>query len=444
MVSSAVDTIVAVATPPGIGAVGVVRLSGRDAVAIADVVAPGVAACPPRRASVRRVMDGAVVVDEVVAIVFRGPASFTGEDVVELQGHGGTVTLDWIVERCVDAGARPAEAGEFTRRAVLNGRLDLVRAEAIADVIHARDRAGHRLAQAHLAGALSRRVDGLKDALAAVLVQLEAAIDFSLEEHVYSVSPSDVADGLAPVFDGLTALLDGADDGRLRHDGVRVALTGPPNAGKSTLLNALLGDDRAIVTPIAGTTRDVVTGEVVVGGIRYVLSDTAGLRETDDPVERIGVERARSAVDAADIVLDVRRAPDGAAPMPAYACPSVRVWTHVDVQDAPTAPEDAVACAVPTGAGVDALRAALTRLAREAGLRDGGEGAVLTRARHRAEVRDAHGCIERAIEAAEAGFEHELIAHDVRLALDALGRLTGAITSDDVLARVFDGFCIGK
>lgn len=444
MVSSAADTIVAIATAPGLGAVGIVRLSGSDAVHIADRVAPGVASCAARRASLRRVMDGDTIVDEVVVVVFRGPGSFTGEDTVELQAHGGPVTLEWIVDRCIDEGARPAEPGEFTRRAVLNGRLDLVRAEAVADVIHARDRGAHRLAQAHLAGRLSERVDTTKDALASALVMLEAAIDFSLEEHVYSVSGDDVVAALEPVDRALRDLLAGEDDGRLRHDGVRVAIVGPPNAGKSTLLNALLGEDRAIVTPIAGTTRDVVQGELVVDGVRYVLSDTAGLRDTQDPVERIGVERARRAVESADVVLDVRSAALGDQPLVAYRVPAARVWTHIDIAEMPVSVPGAVGCAPLRGEGIDRVHATLRRLAMDAGLRDGGEGAVLTRARHRAEVRAAFEAVTRAMEAAAAGLAHELIALDVRLALDALGRLTGAVTSDDVLARIFEGFCIGK
>lgn len=458
-------TIAALATPWGAGALAVIRISGPGALSIVR----GLGGLPStevesHRALLRtlRTPDGDPL-DQALVLPFVGPRSFTGEDVVELHCHGGEVTVRRVLDALHRAGARAAEPGEFSRRALLNGKLDVVQVEAIADVVHAESEAAQRLAQAHLAGRLSAEIDRLKAALVELVVLVEAAIDFSLEEHVFTIGPAEIADRLAPVASGVAALLETYDAGRLCRDGVRVAIVGPPNAGKSTLLNRLLRHERAIVTEVPGTTRDTIEESVAVGGVRYHLVDTAGIRDTADRVEQLGVERSRRALEASDVALFVA---DASAPEPALETLSAlsvlgsRPWALVlnktDLAPAAVlkesftrltslrAPSMVVETSLGLTAEVSAIEAALSALATSAGLRPGSESVLLSRARHRDLLEDARGALTAATEAASIGLGHELIATDLRSALHALGSLTGAVTSDDVLAKIFGEFCIGK
>ncbi|RDZ26555.1 tRNA uridine-5-carboxymethylaminomethyl(34) synthesis GTPase MnmE [Lysobacter silvisoli] len=443
------DTIAAIATAPGAGGVGIVRLSGPRAREIGE----GIAArrLQARRAHHVRFVDGdGAAIDDGIALYFAAPASYTGEDVVELQAHGSPAVLQALVERCGALGARRARPGEFSERAFLEGRLDLAQAEAVADLIAAADARAARAARRALDGEFSRRVDALADDLLAVRVHVEAAIDFADE-------PLDTLGGAAlrQRFDALSlaldALLAATERGRRLRDGLHAVIVGPPNAGKSSLLNALAGSDRAIVTDIAGTTRDLLHETIRADGVELTLVDTAGLRDGGDAIEREGMRRAREELARADlaiVVLDARD-PDGgrAAVADAIAAVPQRLWLHnkADLLDAPAAVadgEDRLTLSARTGQGLDALHARLRALAQgEAG--DAAEGAFTARARHVDALRRAQA--ELADARVQIGREAlDLAAESLRQGHDALGEITGRVRADDLLGHIFSSFCIGK
>lgn len=452
------DTIAAIATPPGRGGVGVVRLSGRGAEEVLARVAP---AWPSGHAShMMRLCDlrdaRGELLDEALVVIMRGPRSYTGEDVAELQCHGGPIILRRVLDATIEAGARVAEPGEFTQRAFLNGRLDLTQAEAVADLIHATSEQAHRQALEHLQGSLGARVRAMRELLAQCTVLIESAIDFSHEEHVYQIERDEVGGRLEQVGREVDALLASFDQGRRRREGVRAALIGATNAGKSTLFNALLEEERAIVTDVAGTTRDFLEEQLVLEGALVRLVDTAGLRETDDLVESIGIERSRAQRDAADLVVcvldstrpltgDEREALDALRADPR---PVLIAWTKRDLPLGVAEGDRAMLersgevleCAAPEGR-VGELREALARVAREL---TEGEGALLSRARHREHVAEAAAATARARASLAQEMPHEIVALDVREALDALGGIVGHVTPDDILNRIFSEFCVGK
>jgi tRNA modification GTPase len=394
-------------------------------------------------------------VDEVLLAYMRGPASYTGQDVVEITGHGGRTGVREILRLCLAAGARPAERGEMTLRAFLNGKLDLAQAEAVADAVAARTPTGLSLAVAQLEGGLSQTVRAARSELMELYAQLEAEIDFT-EDDVPPLPPHEVLARLESSRSRIRALLDTASAGHLYREGLRVALMGRPNAGKSSLLNALLQQDRAIVTPVAGTTRDVIEESIDLLGFPAVLADTAGITETTDPVERIGVERSRRAVASADVVVLVI---DGSAPLAAadrdvvslIARPAVVAITKSDLPQRLT--EGDVSALLPgaptvrvsslTGDGLATLRLAV----REAGggLEGSWEGeVVVTSARHRDALERALTSLSDAEEAVHAGSEADSICTDLRAALAALGEITGESITEDLLSTIFSKFCIGK
>ena len=423
------DTIFALATPPGRGAVAVVRVSGPGS---GEAVTALAGSLPrPRQASLRtlRNAEGATL-DEALILWFVGPASFTGEDSAELHLHGGPAVVSSISQALLDLGIRPAEPGEFTRRAFENGKLDLTQAEAVADLIDAETQAQHAQALDQLGGALSRRYETWRSHLVGALAVLEAAIDFPDEEV-----PEDVADRarepVALLISELEAALADAARGERVREGFRIALTGPPNAGKSTLFNALVGRDAAIVTPIAGTTRDVIEAQLTLGGYRVLLADTAGLRDTDDLVEREGVARARAWADTADLRLDLVTDGDTAGG-------DARTWRIVTMADRLTAAPAGAISAV-TGAGMAELRERLTAAVVAAST--GTDFPPVTRERHRRRLEEALSHLRRA---QVALVEPELAAEDVRLAVRALEAVVGRVGSEDVLDLVFSSFCIGK
>lgn len=463
------DTIAAVATARGEAAIGVIRTSGPGAIRIARGLCELPSPIRSQFACVRVLQFRGERLDEALVLPFVAPHTFTGEDIVEYHCHGGPITLERVLQAILALGARVAEPGEFSRRAMLHGKLDLLQVEAIADIIHAESESAHRLAQAHLEGSLSRRVDQLKEALAETLTLVEAAIDFSLEEHVYSITPDQIVERLAPIRAELRALLETYRSGRLQYEGVRVAIVGKPNAGKSTLLNRLLREERAIVTEIAGTTRDYLEESCRIGGIHFRLIDTAGIRRTDDHVERIGVERAEKLARSADVVVVVADASDP-APFDDLAfdwqAPTGLLFNKLDTLPEASSGEDAgltrlpdalaarvppalrdsanVATSLLEADGLEAVEALLLTLSEQAGYRTSGESALLTRERHFRVLSTSEEALARAHGAALSALPHEFIASDLREALDALGSLTGAITSDDVLNRIFGDFCIGK
>ena len=441
------DTIAAIATAAGAGGVGMIRLSGPRAAAIAEGL--GVRALRPRHARYARFFDEAGrIIDDGIALWFPGPNSFTGEDVLELQGHGSPVVLRQLLARCIALGARQARPGEFSERAFLNGKLDLAQAEAIADLIAASDDRAARAARRSLDGALSRRVEALAEQLTVLRIHVEAAIDFA-DEPIDTLGGEQVRAGLAEARDALARLLRDAERGRKLRDGLHAVLVGPPNAGKSSLINALAGSDRAIVTDIAGTTRDVLRETIRIDGLELTLVDTAGLRDSGDAIEREGMRRARGELERADLALIVIDARDPAAGHAAVAADvagvPLRLWIHnkADLLAAPPAlGEDAIAVSAATGAGLAQLHERLSRIAGNvAG--EAVEGEFSARARHVEALALTAGHLERA--SAQLVHEQlELAAEELRLAHDALGGITGRMSADELLGRIFSSFCIGK
>lgn len=453
------DTIAAVATPLGEGAVGIVRLSGPDSIAIARRIFLSARgkdlATSSQRVYYGEIKDGCDVLDEVLVHIMRGPCSYTREDVVEINCHGGAGPLHAVLELVLRQGARLAEPGEFTRRAFLNGRIDLVQAEAVIDRIRAQTRAALRAASSASEGALSKALAELSDALVNALARVEAAVDFPEEDLPELVDPA-LRTELERTLERMDGLLATADAGRLIREGAQVAIAGRPNVGKSSLFNALLRDARAIVTNVPGTTRDVLEEVITVEGIPVRLSDTAGLRDTVDTVERIGVDIARKALRASDAVLFVLDATAPCTPedetlaedLRALDVPVLVVLNKIDaVQGEPRAPAWAAdfAATVPvsaiTGEHLKTLESALARILLHGDMIVPGR-AVLTRVHQTDSLRRARTALSRMLDHYDAS--PEFLSLDLREAIDAIGEITGETTSEDVLTRIFSSFCIGK
>jgi tRNA modification GTPase len=440
---NAPDVIAAIATAPGRGGVGVVRVSGADVSALAQAILGRLP--EPRRATFTPFFDAdGSVLDEGIALYFAAPHSFTGEAVLELQGHGGPVVLDLLLQRCVELGARLAAPGEFSRRAFLNGKLDLAQAEAVADLIDAASIGAARSAVRSLSGAFSQRITELVEGLTRLRMLVEATLDFP-EEEIDFLKQADAFGRLDRIDAALAAVRAQARQGALLREGLTVVLIGQPNVGKSSLLNQLAGFEAAIVTEIAGTTRDTVREAIQIQGVPLHVIDTAGLRDTADPVEKIGIARTWAAVEKADVALLLVDAALGAgsreaailARLPELA--RLTVHNKIDVTgEAPRAAGDEVWLSARTGAGVELLR---EKLLQAAGWQAAGEGAFMARARHL----DALGRAAGHLAAARATAAHlELFAEELRLAQAALSEITGEFTADDLLGEIFSKFCIGK
>jgi len=439
-------TIAAVATAPGRAGIGVVRVSGRGARDLATLLLGVLPA--PRHATLADFRDArGELIDQGIALFFPAPHSYTGEDVLELQGHGGPVVMRLLLRRCLELGARVAEPGEFTRRAFLNDRLDLAQAESVADMIEASSEEAARAAARSLAGEFSRRVESIAAALLELRMHVEACIDFPEEE----IDPDDrrlQGERLARIQSELATLLANAEQGAVLREVLTVALIGPPNVGKSSLLNALAGEDLAIVTPIAGTTRDYVRATVSLEGVPVHLIDTAGLRETRDEVERIGIERTWQAGRSAGAALFItEHGVEGKeearllAQLPA-SIPVARVVNKIDLsgeraRSEPGQRGPALYLSAKTGQGLDALRAWLLEVA---GWKPHGEGLFVARERHLRALRLA----SEHLQTARGSNAYELVAEELRLAHDALGSIVGAVHADDLLGAIFSRFCIGK
>jgi tRNA modification GTPase len=443
------DTIAAIATGSAPAGLGVLRLSGPASLGIARLIS-GIEPKPRHAHYVRfRDADGEII-DDGLLIAFPGPASYTGEDVVELQAHGSPALLRLLLARCVELGARQARPGEFTERAFLNERLDLAQAEAVADLIHAASEAAARAARRALDGEFSRRVDTLTEALTALRIYVEAAIDFPEEEIDFLAGP-ELKSRLQQVRALMHVLLHEARRGQRLRDGLHVVIAGPPNAGKSSLLNALAGNERAIVTDIAGTTRDLLRESVLIDGIELTLVDTAGLREGADVVEAEGMRRARAELARADLALAVVECGSEREQIPALrselsSLPRV-FWLHNKCElSGESARREAHEdgehfwLSAREGTGLDALREALKQAA---GLGEAAEGAVSARARHVEALQRANTLLESAAARLAEG-SGELAAEDLRAAQEALGEITGRLSADDLLGRIFGSFCIGK
>ena len=451
------DTITAIATPLGEGGVGIVKISGPEAASILRrLFVPavhGVDGLEPRRLTFGHIRDSETgdVVDEVLAVTMPGPHSYTRQDVVEIQAHGGIVPLRRILGLTLAAGARSAEPGEMTLRAFINGRLDLAQAEAVLDVVQARTEAALRVATEQLGGKLSARVREVRAELVNVLAYLEASIDFVEDE----IPPQDVVTPLREIGAALEDILATADRGLIYRQGIRAAIVGRPNVGKSSLLNALLRGERAIVTPIPGTTRDTLEETVNVGGVPLVLVDTAGIRaETGDEVERIGVQRSRAALERADLALLVV---DGSQPLtdadwdiaaliggkPALVVANKCDLPVLELPDDlfPVAPRLSVSAL--TSEGIQELEEAVVELVF-GGAVTAADTPLVSNPRHQASMKRALDHVQAAEGGQVDGLSPDLVAIDVREAVDALGEITGETVSEDLLEAIFSNFCIGK
>ena len=432
------DTIAALATPPGRGAIGVVRVSGPRVPDIATTILGALPA--PREARFVRFHDAAgAPIDEGLVLYFPAPHSYTGEAVLEMQGHGGPIVMHTLLSACLDAGARLAEPGEFTRRAFLEGKLDLAQAEAVADLIDASSREAARAALRSLSGEFSSAVQALHAGLVELRALIEAMLDFP-EEQVDLVHRADAAARLGRIAATLEEILRKSREGRLLRSGIHVVLAGRPNVGKSSLLNRLAGEERAIVTPIAGTTRDALREPIQIEGVPLTLVDTAGLRQPSDSIEQLGIERTQRELAQADLVLLVEEAGEPSSQAPELASQAQRlvVYNKADLVPRFDPPAGALAVSAKTGEGLSALRAAILAAA---GWTSTGESVYLARERHVRALEMARGHIE----AAQRELPRwELLAEELRLAHGALGSITGEFTTEDLLGQIFSRFCIGK
>ena len=445
------QTIAAIASPPGNGGVGILRLSGPEAIAILQY---HVGAAPkPRVASLRPFRDGqGNVIDTGLVICFTAPHSFTGEQVAEFQGHGGAVLMDYLLELVCHSGARPARPGEFSERAFHHGKLDLAQAEAIADVIAAGSRSAARAAARSLQGEFSMQVNALIEDTVTLRVYIEAAMDFP-DEDIDFLADGVVATRLHGLQNRLIQLQHCARQGALLREGLQVAIIGRPNVGKSSLLNRLAGRASAIVTDIPGTTRDVLRESVQLGALPLHLMDTAGMRETQDPVEQEGIRRAKAALQQADhvflVVDDTQYRPDALdhdlAMLPDHT-PVTLLINKADLSGRPLGavtglPHPAYAISATSGAGLSVFA---EDLAQRIGLQHQGAGALSARRRHLIALNTAGQYIANAMQSLKIAQAAELAAEDLRLAHDAMGEIVGAMTSDELLGEIFSSFCIGK
>lgn len=439
------ETIAAVATAPGTGALAVIRVSGPESVAVVQLCTAG-KELRPRMASLVRVRDAhGRVIDECVATYFAGPASFTGEDTVELSCHGGMLVTRRVLERLLACGARPAEPGEFSRRAFENGKLDLTQAEAVMDIISAGSDLALRAAQNQLHGAIGNKVSAAADILINVAAHVEAYIDFP-EEDIEPDTTDALRTQLDEVVDILRRLMATADEGRLLREGIRTAIVGAPNVGKSSLLNMLLGYERAIVSSTAGTTRDTIEETVALGGLCLRLIDTAGLHDSADAIECAGMERSRRAGAEADLLLEVAdiSQPRVSLGLPATAAHRLLLLNKCDLP--PHQDWAAVQGAIRLSCVREQGRDDLARAVESLFLLDNGERDSLAaiNTRHRHALQQALDSLAAARMALLAGESPEFVDVDLRAALDALGSITGRIDTDDILSRVFSTFCLGK
>jgi tRNA modification GTPase len=442
-------TVAAVATPPGMGAVSMIRISGPDATKVADLATDGRVSTQALRFSrYCRVLDASgEILDDGLLTVYPGPHSYTGEDTVEFTGHGGILVTREVLGRFLDCGALPAGPGEFTRRAFLNGKLDLTQAEGVMDLISAQTRLALRAARSQLEGTLGRRTTEARDSLLETLAHLEAWIDFP-EEDIDPQTGALLRSRVAGVLATVDSLLATADQGRVLREGVRTVIFGEPNVGKSSLLNRLLGFERAIVSDIAGTTRDTIEETINLHGIPLRLVDTAGVREAGDLIEAEGIQRTVRQIEAADLLLEIA---DASAPRPTDAVFPTTSAKHLlvlnksDLGEHPSwADANAVRLSCNTGAGFDLLSETI-RDSLHFGDVDWGEHAIAINARHQASLALARSALSAAIDLLDdSTSDTELAAIDLREALDALGEIPGRVDTEDLLGVIFSSFCIGK
>ena len=446
-------TICAISTAPGAGGIAVIRISGDDALEIGSkVFSKPLAEIADRSVAFGRFRDAdGTVLDEGLALILRGPGSYTGEDTVEFNIHGSQFIQREVMRALIEAGCRQAGPGEFTQRAFLNGRLDLTQAEAVADLIAAEHAGAHRLALEQLRGGFAREINALREALIGFAGLLELELDFA-EEDVEFADRQRFDDLLVDLLSRVGRLADSFASGNAMKEGIPVAIVGAPNRGKSTLLNALLGDDRAIVSDIPGTTRDTVEDACTIEGLRFRFIDTAGLRETNDLVEAEGIRRALDkASSASTVLLLLDASQDIHENIPArieslQLHPEAHVlviWNKCDLMDAPkmSGPFPALGISAATGQGLDVLRGELVKKHRQD---DQGHQLVVTNLRHFEALKAAHAALQAVRDGLANDMPGDLVAVDARQALHHLGEITGAVHADDILGHIFSHFCIGK
>lgn len=442
--------ICALATASGVGAIGVIRVSGQGAIEIVNQIFKGKNLCKVESHTVHfgTIIKGEEIIDEVLATVFKSPKSFTKEDVVEISCHGSGFVIQQILQLLIQHGAILAKPGEFTQRAFLNGQFDLVQAEAVADLIAADSAANHRVAINQLRGGFSKQLAALRQELIHFASLVELELDFG-EEDVEFAERDDLKALILKLNQSIEPLIASFQFGNAIKDGVPVAIIGAPNVGKSTLLNALLNEERAIVTPIAGTTRDVIEDVLVIDGIKFRIIDTAGIRETEDVVESLGIERSKQAVEKADVVLMVYSplAPDGGISeidLDFSRLKVIKIMNKVDLLSPADLDEinknnDYIFISAKNGLGIDALKNAL-----KSSIANLQTSTVVTNLRHYEHLQKTNEALKDVLTGLEAGITGDFLAQDIRLALFHLGELTGVIVSDDLLANIFSKFCIGK
>ena len=457
------DTIAAIATPPGIGGVGIIRVSGKDSFAIVNTLFKSAGTVPLGERPNRTIQYGTIVdpgsnktIDEVLLLLMHGPHSYTAEDVVEIQCHGGIVPVRQILKLLVNQGVRMAEAGEFTKRAFMNGRIDLTQAEAIIDIIEAKTEDSLSLAVAQLDGTVSKFVSDVREQLIAMIAHLEVTIDYP-EEDIEDVTSQEVREQLEPILTHMDELLATANTGRLIRDGIMTVIVGRPNAGKSSLMNALLRENRAIVTDIPGTTRDSIEEFMTIEGISLRLIDTAGIRDTDDTVEALGVERARQYIDKADIVLCVI---DASTPLTdeerdiLVSLSGLNTIVLLNKSDMGLAVSSESIASMGTFTAIETISAkdgegtaVLSKWVKE--LVYGGQvkqtnDAMISNVRHISLMEQAKGQIEQAITSIDASMPVDFIATDLRSAWELLGDITGDSIRESMVDELFSRFCLGK
>lgn len=447
------DTICAISSAPGVGGIAVVRVSGPEAFSIVDKIWRGrpIADMDTHTAHLGTVIDtDGTALDQAVATVFRSPGSYTGEDTVELSVHGSRYVQRRVIELLIRTGARLAEAGEYTRRAFVAGHLDLAQAEAVADVIASNSRAAHRIAINQMRGGFSRRLSALRDRLIELASLLELELDFS-EEEVEFASRKQLLAIAEEVRDEVGRLHRSFESGQAIKEGIPVAIVGPTNAGKSSLLNALLGDDRAIVSSIPGTTRDTIEETLEIGEYLFRFIDTAGLRHTEDEIERIGIDRSRQAISRARIVVAVS---DATKPVEKSLLEEINAAPYrllirnktdllTDSEPETTTDYPTIEISAKTGYGIDTLREALLDIAQKEN-RQADEGILVSNLRHAQALESAHMSAKRVVEGLVSGLPGDLVAQDLRDTIHHLGAITGTITTPDILHTIFARFCIGK